>query len=131
MDRQPRGSRGQGVVELALILPFMLLVCLGIVDFARIYYLDVVAINAARSGARVAADRSTTATQIRSAVKTDATPVVVSDSNILISPITRSIGSDVTVTVQYSFVPITPLIGSLFPGGQLTVNREAVMEVLY
>ncbi len=47
-----RGERGQSVVELALLLPVLLLVFLGTTDFGRVYFAKVAITNAARVGAR-------------------------------------------------------------------------------
>lgn len=116
------------MVELALLLPFLLWVCAGVFDFGRVYYYDIVMINAARCGARLAADIGKDDTAIRTAVKNEASPIVVTDDKITISPAyPRSSGVDATVTVTYSFTPITPLIGGLFPGGKLTVSKTATM----
>lgn len=132
MDRERQHSRGQSVVELALLMPFLIWVCAGAVDFGRVYYYDIVMINAARSGARAAADTRTSDAQVRTAVKADANPVAVSDGDIAIletlSPAgSRAVGSTVTVTVTYRFSPFTPLVGSIFPAGQLTASRSASM----
>lgn len=43
------------MVEFALILPLLLLVLGGIIDFGRAYYEQIVLTNAAREGARMAA----------------------------------------------------------------------------
>jgi len=48
------GERGQGLVEIALVLPVFLLIVLGTIDFGRaIYYYSVIS-NGAREGARYA-----------------------------------------------------------------------------
>src|SRR5438105_12464827 len=47
-----RGRRGQSMVELALILPTLILMTLGMVDYGRAYYFQVAITNAAREGAR-------------------------------------------------------------------------------
>ncbi len=142
MDAHSRGKRGQSLVELALLLPFLLWVCAGIVDFGRVYYYQVAAINAARSGARVGAVVANTETNIRDAVKADAlgNGMLVTDAQIGISVAqygpahppasTRWAGDDVTVTVTYRFTPITPLIDRAV-GGTLTVTRATTMKVLY
>lgn len=53
--RRPGGrERGQGLVEFALVLPFLLFLLLGIVDFARGWFSYQVLTDAARRGARMA-----------------------------------------------------------------------------
>ncbi len=125
-----RGGSGQSAVELALLLPFLLWVGAGVVDFGRVYYHDVVVISAARAGARAAADLRNTDAVVRQAVKDDAAPLAVTDGDITITPAgARSSGTTVTVMVVHRFEPITPLVGSLFPGGNITISRSAAMVV--
>ena len=52
-DRR-RTERGQAIVELALTLPLLLLVVLGIFDFGLMFQRFEIVTNAAREGARVA-----------------------------------------------------------------------------
>lgn len=54
MLRGRRRDRGQGLVEFALVSPFLLLLILGIVDFARAWSAYEVITYAARMGARMA-----------------------------------------------------------------------------
>ena len=49
-----RGERGQAIIELALTLPLLLLVLLGIFDFGLMFQRFEVVANAAREAARVA-----------------------------------------------------------------------------
>ncbi len=131
MEGRDRGSRGQSVVELALLLPFLLLICGGVVDFGRAYHYDIALINAARTGARVAADTRQPDSAVAQAVKADASPISLLDSDISVSPAApRALGSTVTVRVTYRFTPITPLIGSLFSGGTVTISKSASMVAL-
>jgi Flp pilus assembly protein TadG len=46
-------SRGQGLVELALILPILLLVIYGVLELGRAFFAYIAISNAAREGARV------------------------------------------------------------------------------
>ena len=48
----PWGDRGAAAVELALILPVLLLLIGGVVDFGRAFFAQVVITNAAQEGAR-------------------------------------------------------------------------------
>ncbi|MCL4502696.1 MAG: pilus assembly protein [Deltaproteobacteria bacterium] len=49
------GEKGNIVVELALVLPLLLLILAGIVDLGTLYWEKQIIINAASEGARVAA----------------------------------------------------------------------------
>jgi Flp pilus assembly protein TadG len=53
--RHRRRSRGQALVEFALVMPVFLLVLSGILDFGFMLYSRMTVISAAREGARVAA----------------------------------------------------------------------------
>jgi len=48
-----RGERGQAVIELALTLPLLLLIVMGVFDFGLMFQRFEVVTNAAREGARV------------------------------------------------------------------------------
>lgn len=52
--RRKHSDRGAAAVEMAIILPLLLLVIGGLVDFGRAYFTKVVITNAAREGARAA-----------------------------------------------------------------------------
>jgi Flp pilus assembly protein TadG len=62
MGRESAGTRGQALVELALILPVMLLLFVGAVDLARAHQTLVVLQSATRNGAEYAARYATDAT---------------------------------------------------------------------
>ncbi|HET7398031.1 MAG TPA: TadE/TadG family type IV pilus assembly protein [Intrasporangium sp.] len=49
-----RRERGASAVEFALMLPFLMLVLAGIVDFGRAFFVEIQLANAAREGARAA-----------------------------------------------------------------------------
>ncbi len=49
---EPRRERAAAAVELALVLPLLLLIMGGIVDFGRFFYTQNMVVNAAREGAR-------------------------------------------------------------------------------
>ena len=57
----PLGERGAAAVEMAIVLPLLLLVMGGMVDFGRALFTQNVATNAAREGARMRALGYTTA----------------------------------------------------------------------
>jgi Flp pilus assembly protein TadG len=59
--RGRHGAGGNVIVELALVLPFLLLVVAGIVDLGQLYWEKHVITNATREGARAAAKADITA----------------------------------------------------------------------
>jgi Flp pilus assembly protein TadG len=52
--RRIHGEGAQGLIEFAIIVPLLLLIFLGTVDFARFMYYDIAIDNAARIGAETA-----------------------------------------------------------------------------
>src|SRR3972149_5043894 len=54
-DGGRRGERGQAMVELVLVLPVLLIILIGVVQFALVYHAKDVATTAAQEGARLAA----------------------------------------------------------------------------
>lgn len=52
--RSSRGSRGQAMVEFALVIPMFLLLLAGVCDFGFALFSRMTVINAAREGARAA-----------------------------------------------------------------------------
>ena len=53
--RHRQGTSGQALVEFAIVVPVLLLIALGIVDFGRVFHTYVALANAAREGARFCA----------------------------------------------------------------------------
>jgi Flp pilus assembly protein TadG len=71
MSRRRAGRRGQALVEFALILPFLLLLLLGVVEMGRAWNAKQVLTDAAREGARlsVIADQTVTQARVDSLIK--------------------------------------------------------------
>lgn len=55
-EKRSNYNRGQGVLELALILPVLVLLVLGAVDMGRAFFSAIVIQNSTRAGARHGAD---------------------------------------------------------------------------
>lgn len=132
----PSRSRGQALVELALILPILLLILLAAIDFGRVLFSWIEVTNAAREGAayailnptdlngiRVRAVQETSVQSQRGegtldvtvACRDSATQAPVACSNAPVA----GLGSQVTVDVARPFTFFTPLIGGFFPGFRL------------
>ena len=145
-------SRGQAMVEFALILPVMMLILLIAVDFGRLFSAYISDVNAAREGANYAAAHAADTTYTTIAFNQGIVDAATGQSNVqgqsgggalnvsskCFSPSAPStpidchdaskfapgIGNQVTVTVNQPFAFLTPFIGSLF-GGSLTTSATA------
>ena len=128
-----RGDRrGAVAVEFALVLPLLMLLVFGIIDFGRAYYTLNQVISAVREGARYAAvleDPLAQQSDIRKVVKDFTVPMggqKINDSQIEIA-FDQAAGR-VTVRVkEYPFELITPL-AKTFGAGTLLITREATFR---
>ncbi len=80
-----RDQRGAAAVELALLLPFFMLLLLGTIDFGRFGFAAITVSNAARLGASVCTYSSTcnlTDAQIKARVKNEASPYLNLDDSL-------------------------------------------------
>ncbi len=118
-------QKGQGVVELALILPIALLLGLGAFEVWRAVYSSHTIAQAARDGARLAIDPDTTSSEVVSVVKSAAAPLDVADGDISVVSGT----SEVQVSVIYRFTTDVPLISELWGGGSLAIRGEATSRL--
>jgi Flp pilus assembly protein TadG len=142
-------SRGQALVELALILPVLILLVMGTIDFGRALDTYIAMVGAAGEGARTGADPNATYDQIKNAVISEASTDLpgLTAADITICDI-DSAGNQrcsssmpartgiqpggvmsVKVTVKYRFRPVTPFINRLF-GGTWTLSASAVRQVM-
>jgi hypothetical protein len=80
-------SRGQSLVEFALVIPVFVLVVLGLIDAARLVYLNSTVSQAAREGARVGSVESSYRGSSDSACGTLGGPVCPSSDTALLSDI--------------------------------------------
>lgn len=123
-----KNNRGQALVEFALILPVLMLLIIGVMEFGLIINQYMVVTEAAREGARSAALGGSNAT-ITTVVKTAASQMDTSQLTVTVSPATTRVrGNGVTVTVQKPIKTITKLINPFFPAG-FTVQGMATMRV--
>jgi len=117
-------DRGQSLVEFALVLPFLLLVLMGIFEFGRIWMTVNVITSAAREGARVAAVTAPDVAAAKAAVNNVLSGGHVTGATITVSGPSGANEVSVTVTVNY-----TPMTVGLIPGlHAMALTRSATMH---
>ncbi len=113
-----RNERGAAAVEMALLLPVLILLLLGVMEFGRAFNTQIVMTNAAREGVRVMSI-SKDVSVARSSVLTAASALnpALAGSNVVISAdgATSSnpcpAGSTATVTISYQLTSLTGIAG--------------------
>lgn len=124
-------SKGNALVEFALTAPVLMLLLVGIFDLGWAVYANNTVALAAREGARMAIITANNDSAIRTQVKRTAQGLGLVDGQIIITPSpTRTPGNSVSVRVNYSYVPLTPIIANIIGGsGSLLVTSQATMMV--
>ena len=117
-----RGQRGQALVEMAVLLPVLLLILMGVLDFGRYFYTGLTVRHAAREGARYGAVHASDDAAIRARVEQAATGLDTSQLTVTVSPAPaqRRVGEALVVQVAYPFRFVTPLAGLVGEEHQLT-----------
>ena len=95
-------ARGQSLVEFAIILPVLLLVILGAMDFARLFTTKIVLTNAAREGASYLSNHPADFANAYGAIDTEMQDIVLDGKNITCSAMVDSRcerGATITATV--------------------------------
>ena len=133
MSRRLIGTRDRGAaaVEFAIMLPLLLLLVFGIIDFGRALNAQVTITQAAREGARL-----TALNQPNVASRTQAAATGLSGVGVTVwsaCPAGSSPTANADVKVTYAFTFITPIgaiariFGGSGPGSQLNLSAEGVM----
>lgn len=126
--RLSRNCRGQAVLELALILPLLLLLLFGIVESGRLGNAYLVVTHAARHGVRHGAVGASDQ-EILERVRASVIPLAADNVTVAVSPPQRRTGQDITVTVNYPLRLYMPLAGQIFGGNLVVVSSSLTMRV--
>jgi Flp pilus assembly protein TadG len=124
-----KDRRGQALVELALIVPILLFLVLGVVEFGRLFNAYMTVQHAAREGARLgilgASDNEIRNRVLQNTVSLD--PALVSVA-IAPSSSSRTSGTILTVYVSYNFTVLMPLLSSVI-GSSIPVTAALSMRM--
>lgn len=137
MTLRPPGNgardRGSVAVEFALLLPVLLLIVFGIIDFGRALNAQITLTQAAREGARLASLGDTTA-QVTSRATAAATGLsgvsVAVVSACATGAAAQGLSAEVQVSYTFSFVTPIGAIAKLFGsslGSPITMTAQGVM----
>lgn len=131
--------QGQVLVEAALVLPILLMLLFGIIEFGRIFNTYLIVSNASREGARLAALSAVESIDIEDEIKdfivdtglcetgevddkVDITSILIKnedlnsdgvDDEVSYSKTDRKSGDRILVEVRYDMELITPIVGPI------------------
>jgi Flp pilus assembly protein TadG len=125
---QKLNERGASAVEFALLLPLLMMILFGIIEFGMALYRQAILTNASREGARLGIVQSVPAitdAQINTRIDTYLTAAGIAPGSVTraISPIVPVTGTPVTVTLTlpYTYV-VLPGLTSITPTINLTAS---------
>jgi Flp pilus assembly protein TadG len=135
-------ERGTALLEVAMTLPVLLLVTVGIMEFGRAYQTQQVLTNAAREGARVAVLPVSPTGAVQARVTNylaagqignpTSAQVTVSPTVISMGGTATTAGSKVTVSYPYTFMVLRPVarlvVKNSMVGGNFTMTATAEMR---
>jgi Flp pilus assembly protein TadG len=129
-------DRGAAPIEVAITVPLILMICVGIFEFGRAYQTWQVLTIAAREGAKVAVAAGTTDAQVESVVRghmralpnAAAAPVVL-NRHVEVGGKT---GTQVTISYPFDFIMLNPAAHLVRPvsttGAPMTMSAVAIMR---
>ena len=150
LARRNRQSRGQALVELALILPVLLVLFASALDLGRVFYSQITINNAAKEGALEAArdtenlaefdntrdcdaDTNRVICLVINETKGSLVTVAPGDVELVCSPdpcpSDASIGDTVQVTVTADFMMVSPILSVLFGGQTIPLTAGSVAQI--
>jgi Flp pilus assembly protein TadG len=149
--RRGRDERGTSLTEFALVLPLLLLLLLGMVDFGKALNYWMEETHLANEGARLAAvnnwpgkpgvslqqyllDRTGSEGTAELRGNTQGTQQTAHSAQVCIDYGTGKVGDPVTVTVSYAYDWLPYITGDAgiakgLPGGQTTIKGTATMRL--
>ena len=125
-------EQGQAIVEMALVLPILIMLIFGIVEFGRILNTNMIVTDLSREGARKGAvggtDGEIVTTVLSNAIAADLEQDDVSVNIIPAAVSKRTRGTSVEVQVSYPVDIIAPVIGTI-TGDPYIVTSQTTMRV--
>lgn len=120
------------MVEYAITALIFFIIIFGVIDLGRAIFEYNLLASSAREGARMAVIQSNSDTAVINRA-VDSSAGFISSGDVAISG-SRTCNAipcpKVTVTVQHTFTPVTPLIGTLIGGsGTITMKASSTMVV--
>ena len=125
--RHRDNDKGAALVEMALVVPLLLLLLLGITDFARALLTNITVVEAAQEGALYASYYPNVPADIQQRVA-DSVDDITIDPGADVTTAVDLAACTATVTVDHDYPLITP-VGKAFIGDTVTLSHTVTSTV--
>lgn len=122
-----KNADGVAALEFGLVLPLLMVLLMGIIDYGQVYFVRLSMTNAAREGARVGATRSADMAE-PSAIATANAYLANAGITAQVTATTPS-DADPMVRVTVRIIPFEPLVGLVPTPDSLTVSAAMRWEL--
>lgn len=134
MMKRLKNEKGQAMVEFALLLPILLILLLGIIDFGWLFYNQLALNNSCREGARFAVvntGKQNRAELIEDRVISVTPPQLLEDLEITLtwSNLVQPLQGDITVKLDTQIVVLTPVLGIFSDEQKRGLTSQVTMKV--
>jgi Flp pilus assembly protein TadG len=138
-----RDTDGANMIEAAIITPLVLLLTIGIMEFASVFYVFLALQNGVSQATRFGVTGNTTGgasrvDSIRAAMRESTPTLTIPDSAFTFQHMpaggsgwtagTGGPNSVEKVTVQYTWSFFTPMMRPFFPSGTMSISVDSVMK---
>ncbi|HYO46024.1 MAG TPA: TadE/TadG family type IV pilus assembly protein [Gemmatimonadota bacterium] len=131
-----RGDRGQSLAELAIVLPVLMAIVIGIFEFGRAWNVRQTVTHTAREAARLAVIRTSTGTGVDDVIDDRLTAAALDpgQASVTVTGMGGLPGTATTIEVSYPYTfsflgPVIDLLnGDGEIGGTLTLTSSATMR---
>ena len=124
--RCQRRSRGQALVETALILPILLILVMGVIDIGRVIFAHVQLQEATHEGALYGAYNPNPTSAVQARVTNSSDADWVSGATVTVTCTTSPAPGRVTVSSTYNLTLLTPIIPDLLGVAAVPLSANSV-----
>lgn len=129
-------QKGQSLVEVAIAMPLLILILMGILDLGRAYFTYVALADAAAEGAQYAAMNPRDPARITGRTQdsiSNGLGVFNPDpdaATVSIDYVDLSSGSPITVTIEYEYQILTPFMNRFVPDGVINMKAAVSQSII-